>query len=68
MNDPPWCLKALCILLPPLIFFDALERLVLALLRRRLLLLARPRHLGQLGVDLRLVGLAGGFLKLYDAC
>ena len=68
MNDLPWCLKALCILLPLLILFDTLERLVLALLRRRLLLLARPRHLGQLGIDLRLVGLAGGFLNLNDTC
>ena len=42
------------------IILDVLERLVLAL-RLRLLLLARPRHLGQLGVDLGLVGL-GRFL------
>ena len=46
----------------PLIFLDALERLVLAL-RLRLLLLARPRHLGQLGVDLGLVGLGGRLLQ-----
>ena len=45
-----------------LIFLDALERLVLAL-RLRLLLLARPRHLGQLGVDLGLVGLGGRLLQ-----
>ena len=37
------------------VFLDALERLVLALCLG-LLLLARPRHLGQVGVDLGLVG------------
>ena len=49
--------------LPPLILVDALERLVLPLFRG-LLLLAGPRHLGQFGVDLRLVGLASGFLNV----
>ena len=47
-----------------LIFLDALERLVLSLCLG-LLLLARPRHLGQVGVDLGLVGglLLGSLLK-----
>ena len=47
-----------------LVFLDALERLVLAL-GLGLLLLARPRHLGQVGVDLGLVGglLLGSLLQ-----
>ena len=51
-----------------LILVDALERLVLARLvgLGGLVLLARPRHLGQLGVDLSLVGLVGGFLQRKD--
>lgn len=46
------------------VFLDALERLVLALCLG-LLLLARPRHLRQVGVDLGLVGglLLGSLLQ-----